>query len=183
MGQLDLDGAFPCLVLNAADEKNREGNTIPLRSDLAEDLREWLAEKANAAQGRATIPFAKGDGAPPAATRTLPADTPVFRVPRDLVRILDRDLRLAGIPKRDERGRTVDVHAMRHTFGTWLSKGRGRPADGSSRDASLRREPDDERLHRPEAPERRRRYGGPAGSAARRRARPGRRHDGSDGDG
>lgn len=37
--------------------------------------------------------------------------------------ILDRDLKLAGIPKRDERGRTVDVHAMRHTFGSLLSKG------------------------------------------------------------
>jgi hypothetical protein len=33
-------------------------------------------------------------------------------------------LKAAGIPKRDERGRTVDVHAMRHTFGTLLSKGR-----------------------------------------------------------
>jgi hypothetical protein len=29
----------------------------------------------------------------------------------------------AGIAKRDERGRTVDVHALRHTFGTLLSKG------------------------------------------------------------
>jgi site-specific recombinase XerD len=28
----------------------------------------------------------------------------------------------AGIPKRDDRGRTVDVHALRHTFGTHLSK-------------------------------------------------------------
>jgi integrase len=28
----------------------------------------------------------------------------------------------AGILKRDERGRTVDVHAMRHTFGTHLSE-------------------------------------------------------------
>ena len=37
--------------------------------------------------------------------------------------ILDRDLKLAGIPKRDDRGRTVDVHALRHTFGTHLSKG------------------------------------------------------------
>jgi hypothetical protein len=40
-----------------------------------------------------------------------------------LVRILDRDLKLAGIAKRDERGRTLDVHALRHTFGTLLSKG------------------------------------------------------------
>ena len=29
----------------------------------------------------------------------------------------------AGIAKRDKRGRTVDVHAWRHTFGTMLSKG------------------------------------------------------------
>lgn len=29
---------------------------------------------------------------------------------------------LAGIPKRDERRRTVDVHAMRTTFGTLLRK-------------------------------------------------------------
>ena len=37
-------------------------------------------------------------------------------------KILNRDLKAAGIPKRDDRGRTVDVHALRHTFGTMLSK-------------------------------------------------------------
>src|SRR6476659_8520498 len=52
----------------------------------------------------------------------LPADTPLFDVPAGLVRILDRDLKAAGIPKRDDRGRTVDVHAMRTTFGTLLSR-------------------------------------------------------------
>jgi hypothetical protein len=31
-----------------------------------------------------------------------------------LVRILDRDLKAAGIPKTDDRGRTVDVHALQH---------------------------------------------------------------------
>src|SRR5262249_46198169 len=53
----------------------------------------------------------------------LPAETPVFTVPAGLVRIFDRDLKLAGIPKRDDRGRTLDVHALRTTFGTLLSKG------------------------------------------------------------
>ena len=65
----------------------------------------------------------------------LPPDTPVFTVPGALVKILDRDLVLAGlarrvkargkwrIDKRDELGRTLDVHALRHTFGTLLSKG------------------------------------------------------------
>ena len=52
----------------------------------------------------------------------LPADTPVLNVPAGLVHILDRDLRLAGIPKRDERDPTVDVHALRHSFGTHLSE-------------------------------------------------------------
>ena len=53
----------------------------------------------------------------------LPADMPVFDVPDGLIRILDRDLKVAGIPKRDERDRTIDVHALRHSFGTLLSKG------------------------------------------------------------
>jgi hypothetical protein len=39
------------------------------------------------------------------------------------VRIFDRDLKPAGIAKRDERGRTLDVHALRTTFGTLLSRG------------------------------------------------------------
>jgi hypothetical protein len=59
---------------------------------------------------------------PLSAVSTLPADTPLFTVPAGLLRILNRDLKAAGIPKRDERGRTVDVHALRTTFGTLLSK-------------------------------------------------------------
>ena len=145
IGQLDLDADPPFLVLDAADEKNREGNSIPLRADLATDLRGWLAEKATALQDAASeapaVWFDSEAVQPRKRNRSdsggfsgqswqqvtsvygLPADTPVFTVPRDLVRILDRDLRAAGIPKRDERGRTVDVHALRHTFGTLLSKG------------------------------------------------------------
>jgi integrase len=52
----------------------------------------------------------------------LPADTRLFRVPQDLVGILDRDLAAAGIAKTDPDGRTVDVHCLRHTFATLLSK-------------------------------------------------------------
>jgi len=126
--QLVLDADPPFLVLDAADEKNREGNSIPLRADLAADLRQWLADKAAGHQGR-QCDQGEAEGLAghvlrlPAAGPTLPADASVFTVPAGLVRILDRDLRAAGISKRDERGRTVDVHAMRHTFGTLLSKG------------------------------------------------------------
>ena len=129
-GQLDLDGDPAFLTLDAADEKNREGNSIPLRSDLAADLREWLNDKAKARQEAArnapTVAFdseaAKPSGCVTGDSERLPADAPLFRVPRDLFRILYRDLAAAGIPKTDEQGRVVDVHALRHSFGTHLGK-------------------------------------------------------------
>ena len=145
VGQLALDADPPYLILEAADEKNRQGSTLPLRADLAADLRVWLARKAmslqEAARETQTVRFdprhqkrqkrttsdpkgPEGESCLPlSAVPTLPADMPLFTVPAGLVRILDRDLRLAGIPKVDERGRTIDVHALRHTFGTLLSKG------------------------------------------------------------
>ena len=53
----------------------------------------------------------------------LPSGTPRFTVPASLVKILDRDLAFAGIAERDDRGRTLDVHSLRTTFGTLLSRG------------------------------------------------------------
>jgi integrase len=115
VGQLHLDGPVAFLALNAGDEKSREGNDIPLRDDLAADLRAWVADKLRRLQEGAC------QAGEPIPAR-LPPDTLLFTVPVELVKILNRDLRLAGIPKRDERGRTLDVHALRHTFGTHLSK-------------------------------------------------------------
>jgi integrase len=124
VGQLDLDGPLPSIMLHAADEKNRAGSTLPLRSDLAADLALWVKElrqrhtrDSGAFEGQLCLLMT----AVP-QTGTL-ADTPLFTVPEKLVKILDRDLKMAGIAKRDERGYTLDVHALRHTFGTLLSKG------------------------------------------------------------
>jgi integrase len=116
VSQLRLDGPIPHVELDAADEKNREGNGVVIRADLAEDLRVWLADKLAALQAEA-----RRLGGPIPAR--FAADTPIFTVPSGLIRIFDRDLKAAGIPKRDERGRTLDVHALRTTFGTLLSKG------------------------------------------------------------
>jgi integrase len=115
VGRLHLDEPVSFLALDAGDEKSREGNEIALREDLATDLRDWLADKLRRLQQAAC------QAGEPIPTR-LPSDTPLFTVPVELVKILNRDLRLAGILKRDERGRTIDVHAFRHTFGTHLSK-------------------------------------------------------------
>ncbi len=116
VGALHLDNPVPFVVLGAADEKNRQGSEIALRRDLADDLTRWLSERLKRNQREA---IASGEPIPSG----LALDAPLFNVPAGLVRILDRDLRAAGIPKRDDRGRVIDVHALRHTFGTLLSKG------------------------------------------------------------
>ena len=41
--------------------------------------------------------------------------------PSRVVHMLRADLRRAGIPYRDERGRYVDFHALRHTYISWLA--------------------------------------------------------------
>ena len=114
--QLRLDAPTPHVELDAADEKSREGNGVVIRDDLADDLRCWLDDKL------ATLQVVARRTQEPIPSR-LPGDALLFDVPAGLVRIFDRDLKAAGIPKRDERGRTLDVHALRTTFGTLLSKG------------------------------------------------------------
>jgi len=124
LGQLHLDGRCPYADLHAADSKGRQAAQIPLRSDLAAELGEWIQSKrscnlreSDANEGQFCLRLT---GVPQA--EPLPANTPLFTMPHKLVKILDRDLKLAGIAKRDELGRTVDVHALRHCFGTLLSR-------------------------------------------------------------
>ena len=87
-------GDVPFIRLQHANEKNRQGSTIALRSDLAVDLRKWVA-------GRERSEF-------------------VFNVPDGILRILNRDLKAAGIAKKVDDC-VVHVHALRHSFGTHLS--------------------------------------------------------------
>ena len=89
-------GDVPFVKLKHGNEKNRQGSTLPLRSDLAADLRKWVAGKESTDR--------------------------VFNVPAGLLAILDRDIAAAGIPKVDAEGRVVHVHALRHSFGTHLSR-------------------------------------------------------------
>ena len=116
VGQTDLESVVPCIILNAADEKSREGSNLPLRADLVDELRAWLAERLEVLRRDC---LRSGESVP----ARLPNGLPLFDVPNGLVRILNRDLKAAGIEKVDERGRSLDVHALRHTFGTHLSKG------------------------------------------------------------
>ncbi|WP_161602228.1 tyrosine-type recombinase/integrase [Tautonia marina] len=100
---LNLSEDRPQLILPGSMTKNGKEARIPLRSDLAEALRIWLAETGKWGFDR------------------------VFRVPVQLIKILRRDLKMAGIPYRDDNGRTIDVHAFRHTTATYLAKNKVSP--------------------------------------------------------
>ena len=112
---LDMTPSKECIQLEAKLEKSREGNTLPIRSDLADVLRAWLQRRLQELQTEAEVEQTE-------SITTLPPDNFLFDVPTGLLKILDRDLRASGIPKRDDRGRTIDVHAIRTTFGTLLSQ-------------------------------------------------------------
>jgi integrase len=99
-----LDGERPHIDLDPRHEKNRAGSLIPLRADLCAELRTWIG-------ARRTYKEAGGP------------QRPLFAINQSLVKILDRDLRFAGIAKRDDRGRTACVHSLRHTFATLMSRG------------------------------------------------------------
>jgi integrase len=108
-----LDSGNPHIALDARIEKNREGSTIPLRADLAEDLRRWIVNRSSIA--------------------------PLFRLSANQVKTFDRDLKYAGISKHDERGRTVCVHSLRHSFATMMSRAGVAPrvAQAAMRHASV----------------------------------------------
>jgi hypothetical protein len=84
------------------------------------------------ARGRQPRRAHDGRGADEPIPAALPSDEPLFEVPDGLIRTFDRDLVSAGLArveqrggeevvvKTDDRGRTIDIQALRHTFGTHL---------------------------------------------------------------
>ena len=92
-------------------EKSRRGACIWLSNSLATDIANHLDLRLKALRKHADL-----TGKP--IPCRLPLDMPLFDIPVRLSRVLDKDMEFAGIAKRDERGRVVDVHAFRMTFCT-----------------------------------------------------------------
>lgn len=110
-GDLDVDGRT--LLLRAENTKSGRQRVIPMNGDLVDDL---LALRPIHQQFQGRVPR---------------ADDRVFRTPRGHAwspiskkaleifwRILDR----AGIERVDAQGRTLDIHALRHTFASRLAR-------------------------------------------------------------
>ena len=130
IADLYLDGDHAYAELSGKNAKNARGAKIPLRKELAGHLRDFLEDKLSEYRRRT---LAEGRTEYAAA---LPDNMPLFNIPRDLIRTFDRDLVAAGlarevkdpgtgkkrIVKTDAQGRAIDVHSLRHTFATMLSK-------------------------------------------------------------
>jgi integrase len=103
----------PGIRLRAATTKAGRGDDLPLHLELARKLVEVKP------------PFAR------------PGDRVFKSVP--IRRTFLRDCERAGVPIRDERGRTIDRHALRTTFVTWLLKGNvnARTAQSLARHSSI----------------------------------------------
>ncbi len=119
VGHCELSAACPMLRLESGETKNRQAADIPLRSDLATDLRTWLESMRQDLERVEVLQLRSPDASPAG----LSPGKRLFAVSKQAVKVLDRDLAVAGIAKRDDRGRTVDFHSLRHSFGTLLSKG------------------------------------------------------------
>ena len=94
-GDVHLDVPRPFLSVRASTTKNGKDATLWLRDDLADALRSIR----------------------PAYVRPLAR---VLRMPSGTT--LAAHLKAAGIARYDNTGRKIDLHTMRHTFGTNLSR-------------------------------------------------------------
>ena len=123
LGQVRLDAETPHIELRATDEKARRGALVPLPAHLVADLAEYIAKRKKRLVGDSSASVAVFPGA---------FDTvPLFDMPGKMTKVFDADLVLAGIAtrdgqgkinKRDAYGRTLDIHALRHSFCTMVAQ-------------------------------------------------------------
>lgn len=94
---VDLDGAH--VFVSSKLSKNHNDDYVALRSDLVADLKRWRQLRGNPG-----------------------GNAPLFALGQKPIRIFKRDLKAAGVVSPDAEGRQIDVHALRTTCATWLSR-------------------------------------------------------------
>ena len=93
----DLDSPTPCIAVEAAYSKRRRRDVQPIRMDLAEILKPWLAMQT-------------------------PDETIWGNIPGNMAPIIAVDLKAAGLDVLDEDGKVVDFHALRHSYISLLTQ-------------------------------------------------------------
>jgi integrase len=98
----NLAGKPPTVTVLAAYAKNRREDSLPLRPETAQAVKDYF------------------DG-----LRLLPAASAFPHMPRYRkgARLMEADLTRAGIPFKDAGGRVADFHSLRHSFVSALARG------------------------------------------------------------
>ena len=87
------------LRVEATKTKNKKEDVLPMRPDLVQSVKEWVAEHGIQSHER------------------------IFRYNTYTIRrMLYRDLEVAGIKRQETDGRSIDVHSLRKTFGSLLAR-------------------------------------------------------------
>jgi integrase len=94
----DLQGPMPFVCLDGSRTKSKKECNQPLQVGLVGELKAWLATK--------------------------PPGKPVFALPEKTARMIQRDLKRAGIEPVDAKGRVVDTHSLRHGYISALARAR-----------------------------------------------------------
>jgi integrase len=122
LGEVHLTADTPYLELRAEHEKSRRGAQLPLPAFFAPELSEYLHElKKRLAQHCSVFAGALNN-------------EPLFNLPKKMTKVFNADLVHAGlavkvedkegnkhIHKKNDRGESVDIHALRHSFITNLA--------------------------------------------------------------
>ncbi len=96
-GQLTF-GEESLVDLKSCYTKNGNADRLPIPTELAQDLEAWIKD------------------------RGILSSEKVFELPgKGMARFL-RDIKAAGIPRYDSQGRSIDIHALRYSFGTLMAK-------------------------------------------------------------
>lgn len=95
-----IDETPPTVTVLAAYSKHRRQDVLPLHPSVVDCLRPWLAEK------KPSTPVWPG----------------TWAQGKRAGKILQKDLKIAGIPYVDDNGLYADFHALRHTFITNMVK-------------------------------------------------------------
>lgn len=100
----NFDSETPTVFVEAGDSKNRRETLLPIRPELANELREWFQSS--------------GVGPNDALWPDLTQHT---------AKMLKADLEAAGIAYVDDAGLFADFHALRHSFISMLAAGNVHP--------------------------------------------------------
>jgi AbrB family looped-hinge helix DNA binding protein len=109
----DLSVESRTLVLRAKTTKSKKRRVIPLRQQMITALGELREHHEQIFEGK----FEDSD-----PIFLSPEGVPWCTATRNCMRIFDRVLARAEIARVDAEGRKLDIHALRHTFGSRLAR-------------------------------------------------------------